>query len=496
MVGRMFQKVVALVLFVASAGLAHAQSWVQIEAQPGTARALERAEAYADRLPDVNAFRTGTNWNVIVLGPYATEDQARGRLFELRARRQVPADSFISDGRSFGERIFGSGVAAAPAAVAAAPEQVLEPGEETVDEARQAERNLTSEDRALVQTALRYEGFYNSVIDADFGPGTRRAMADYQQASGFEPTGVLTSLQRRDLVEGYRSVIASLGISPVSDTQAGIEIDMPTALVDFDRYEAPFAHYGSSTDDGVQVVLLSLSGDANTLAAYFDIMQMLEIVPEDGDRRLGRDSFTIEGRNARIRSHTFARRAGDAVKGFSLVWPAGDDKRFQLALDAMLASFQTTDAVLPDMMGSGAQNIDLLSGLEIRRPGKARSGFFIDSAGAVLTTTDAIGQCGRITLGDGIEADVVAEDAPLGVALLKPRQTLAPIAIARLAMAEPRLQSDVAVAGYSFGGILSLPTLTFGTLADIKGLDGDDRIQRLSLASEPGDAGSLTVRAR
>ncbi len=135
------------------------------------------------------------------------------------------------------------------------------------------------------------------------------------------------------------------------------------------------------------------------------------------------------------------------------------------------------------------QDIDLISGLEIRRPIRARSGFFIDGAGSVLTTSDAVGQCQRITLDDGVEADVIAEDMPLGLALLKPRQALAPLSVAQFASDEPRLQSDIAVSGYSFGGVLSAPTLTYGTLADVKGLNGDNRVQRLTISKEPADAG-------
>ena len=486
MVKRMLQKVAFVILTLVLTGAAQAQSWVQIEAQPGTASALERAEAYAEILPDVNAFRTGGTWNIIALGPFLTEDDARRRLLELRGQRLVPSDSFVSDGRTFRERIFGTGVAAvAPSA----PAPVLEPGEETPAEARSNERSLSRDDRALIQTALRFEGFYNSVIDAAFGPGTRRAMSAWQESNGYEPTGILTTLQRRELVDGYQSVITSLGLAPVIDETAGIEIDLPTALVRFDRYEAPFAHYESRTEDGVKVVLISLSGDATTLAAYFDIMQMLEIVPTEGERNLGQESFTIVGQNARIISHTFARRAGNAIKGFTLVWPVGDEKRFQLALDAMKASFRTNEAVLPDDMGSGIQDIDLLSGLEIRRPERSGSGFFITSDGAVLTTSKAVQQCRRITLDEDVEADVVAENSGLGLALLKPREDLAPLSIARLAVDEPRLQSDIAVSGYSFGGLLSSPTLTFGTISDLKGLNGDPQVQRLSISSEPGDAG-------
>ena len=490
----MFQKAAAVFLLIVLAGSAWAQSWVQVESQPGTRQAIQRAEAYAQVLPNVSAFRTGPRWHAIVLGPFATEGQARRRLQELRAQRLVPNDSFVADGSTFGARVFSSegtttALAPAPAPAPVAPAPVLEPGEETEAEARRGERNLTREERALVQTALKFEGFYTSVIDAAFGPGTRRAMAEWQEAAGFEPTGILTTLQRRDLIDGYNAVVSSLSIAPVVDEKAGIEIDLPTAMVAFDRYDAPFAHYDSISPDNVKVVLISLEGGPTTLAAFYDIMQTLEAVPTDGERNLGRESFTIEGVSDTIRSHTYARRAGNAVKGYSLIWPAGDEKRFLMALEAMRASFRTTDAVLPDNEGNGVQNIDLMSGLEIRRPILSQSGFFIDGDGAVLTSAPALGQCKRITLDEETEVELVAEEPGLGLALLRPTESLSPLSVAQLTTTEPRIQSDIAVSGFSFGGLLSAPTLTFGTLADVKGLDGDDRVQRLTLRREAGDTG-------
>ena len=92
-------------------------------------------------------------------------------------------------------------------------------------------------------------------------------------------------------------------------------------------------------------------------------------------------------------------------------------------------------------------------------------------------------------LNDEVQAEVVAEFPALGLALLRPAEPRTPIQVARLAINEPRLQSDIVVAGYSFGGVLSAPSLTFGTLADLKGLDGDVRVQRLAVTNEPGDAG-------
>jgi peptidoglycan hydrolase-like protein with peptidoglycan-binding domain len=488
---RMTRTAAAVLAFLFMATQAIAQSWVQIEAQPNAPRALERAQTLSRTLSDISVFRTGTRWHAVVLGPFASEADANRRLAELRAQRLVPSDSFVADGRGFRERIFGESTQAAAVTPAkpAAPAPVLKPGEETAEDARRAERNLTREDRALLQTALKFAGFYNSVIDAAFGPGTRRAMSAWQEANGFESTGILTTLQRKDLIDGYNEVIASLNITPIVDEMAGIEIELPVALVGFDRYDAPFAHYEATTDFGAKVVLISLEGGLATLTAFYDLMQTLEIAPPDGERNLGRESFTIDAFNERIRSHIFARRAGDAVKGYALVWPQGDDKRYRMALDAMKASFRTTDAILPENASSGAQNIDLLSGLEIRRPVASQSGFYIEADGTVLTAAAAFDQCSQITLDGDVEAELAATDTALGVALLRPRQALAPLSVARLTSLEPRLQSDIAVSGYSFGGVLTAPTLSFGKLSDVKGLNGDDRLQRLSVVSEPGDAG-------
>ena len=200
------------------AGVATAQSWVQIESQPTEAEALARAATYASELENVNVFRTASGWRAIALGPYDPEE-ARRRLLLLRAAQAIPSDAFVSDGSSFGARIFGSeGTPAAPeTAEPAEPLPEPEPGEETPAQARASERLLTRDDRALLQTALQWEGFYASGIDASFGPGTRRAMADWQAANGFEATGILTTLQRRGLVEGYQTVLRELGIAPLID---------------------------------------------------------------------------------------------------------------------------------------------------------------------------------------------------------------------------------------------------------------------------------------
>lgn len=502
------------------ATLAAAQSpgrtWVQIEAHPTLTEAESRARAYAALFPDVEGFRLRSGWYAIALGPFGT-DEAAQKLRALLGERLIPGDSYLHDGSAYTQQFWPVGGASltaplpdvvpevVPDAVPEAggevavadpvPEVVVEPpppAEETPAEARRAEAALSREERELIQTALQWEGVYASGIDGAFGPGTRGAMAAWQARNGYEETGVLTTKQRTELVGGYQAVLAGLGLAPVRDNTAGIELQLPMALLAKGADQPPFVHYDSTDGSAVKVILISQAGDAATLYGLYDILQTLEIMPLEGPRQRREQSFEIEGANATIISHAEAEltRAGN-IKGFILIWPRNDEKRRALVLNAMRASFQVlADSVLPDTAGDGGvQNIDLLAGLEIRRPDVSRSGFYFDAAGHVLTSADAVASCERVTLDSDIEADVLAVDPGLGVAVLKARVPVVPIGYGRLQPGEPRLGSEIAVSGYAYDGRLGAPVLTFGQLADLKGLDGDLRVARLSLVATPGDAG-------
>jgi hypothetical protein len=319
-------------------------------------------------------------------------------------------------------------------------------------------------------------------------------MADWQRARGFDPTGVLTTSQREALVAGYRAAFAALGLSAVRDADAGIEIVLPLGQLARARTEAPFVLYDPVGGSGAQVLLISQTGDEATLFALYDLLQTLEIIPPTGPRERKRREFVIEGRSAERSAYALARLEGGAVKGFVYVWPPGGDPRLQArVLDAMKASFRSIPGViLPDtaVTGDGSgQRPDLLAGLEIRRPTRTRTGVFVDARGAVLTVAEAVAGCRKIVLADATEARVLAEDAALGLALLAPAAPLAPLAVAGFQDRRPRIGSEVAVAGFAWGDALDLPVLTFGRLADIRGLDGDPDRQRLDLAPQPGDAG-------
>jgi hypothetical protein len=494
-------------------GLAQAQdqgiAWVQVEARPTLAEASQRARDYAASLPDVNGFRLDGGWYGIVLGPYYRDDAERV-LEVYRSEGRIPRDSYIQLSSALGQQFWPIGAnilerGSIVPEVEDAPEALPEPepsaeaplttlpersADETPEEARRSEARLSGSERRQLQIALRWAGYYDAAIDGAFGRGTRSSMAQWQAANGFETTGVLTTAQRAALLEQYNAPLTSVGMEMVRDDRAGIEIAMPLGAVGFTRYEPPFAEYDATGDLGARVLLISQPGTRTALYGLYDIMQTLDIVPLDGPRERGQTSFTLEGRNDRIVSYTEARLEAGQIKGFTLIWPAGDDARRTRVLDEMKASFRAYGGAL-DLPGEAGAlvDIDLMAGLSVRKPRLSRSGFYVDRSGTVVTASEAVEGCRRITLDSDVEASLVAEDRALGVAVLRPAVPLAPAEIARFAPQPPRLKSDVAVAGYSFGGVLGAPTLTFGALADTSGLMGETELDRLDLAAQPGDAG-------
>ncbi|MFM7446603.1 MAG: peptidoglycan-binding domain-containing protein, partial [Tabrizicola sp.] len=253
-----------------------------------------------------------------------------------------------------------------------------------------------------MQTALQWFGFYPSAIDGAFGPGTRNSMAAWQEAQGMvEPTGILTTRQRRTLLDAWKGEIAAFGFTEVTETESGITVTLPLGLVEFDHYEPPFVHYRAKTEDAPRIVLISQPGDQAVLYGLYDVLQTLESVPLDGPRDRDDRSFRIRGTSPKADTTVFAELKGNRIKGWMLLSTPGNEARDARIIKVIEDSFSADgDGVLdPGMAVMGAETRSgLLSGLEVRKPRLSRTGFFITPQGAVLTTIEAVDQCARVTI--------------------------------------------------------------------------------------------------
>ena len=482
--------------------------WLQVEALPDLASATDRAQAYASLFPETAGFRLRSGWYGIALGPYPADEVAL-RLRALKREGQVPADSFIAYAKDFGDQFWPVDGAAAmvpapetPDVVATAEpapaEMPAEAPDETKAEARDSEAILLPEDRKDLQTSLQWFGFYASGIDGAFGPGTRNSMAAWQEAQGLEPTGILTTRQRRTLLDAWKGELSAFGFSEVVEQESGITVTLPLGLVEFDHFEPPFVHYRAKAGGAPRILLISQPGDQAALFGLYDVLQTLESVPLDGARDRGDRSFRIRGTSATTDTTAFAELKGDRIKGWMLISTPGNEARDARILQMLEQSFKPDgDSVLdPGMVAMDAgTKAGLLSGLEVRKPKLSRTGFFISPEGAVLTTVEAVATCGRVTIDHATDATVTLSDATSGLALLTPKSPLSPRAVAGFATSSTRLGSEITVPGYSYEDRLPAPTLTFGTLEELTGLNGEAGLNRLALQSLPGDAGGAVLDA-
>lgn len=503
----------AVLAFCGFVTMAAAQdrAWIQIEAQPTVAKAVERAEAWAGVFPDVAAYETRTGWTVVTLGPYDPAEAA-GRLNELRGNNMIPPDAFISDGAGYGAQVWTKDSTApadtAPADTAlpeaAAPEDTAQPEapvvaeepDETPAEARASEALLLKEERVALQQALAWYGFYQGGLDGAFGKGTRASMAAWQEANGYEPTGILTSRQRATLVGNYQADQAEFGFSSQSVAEAGIEITLPLSLVEFKGYEPPFVRFDAVNGSGLTILLISEPGGAEALSGLYDILQTLEAVPAGGERSKGEDSFTISASGPGVESYAYAATAKGMVKGYLAIWNPADADRMTRILPVLQSSFRPVGdkALDPGLVPmEDALRSGLLAGLEVRRPKLSRSGFFVDAAGTVATVAEAVDHCARITIDHDTEATVTLSDAASGIALITPATPLSPPAVAALAATSPSPGTEMAVAGYSYEDKLPAPVLTFGIFEEAKGLAGEPGLVRLSAPVLAGDRGGPVV---
>lgn len=503
-----FALLVWLPLFGLPPAQAQEAAFIQIEAQPTLDKALERARAYAAAFPEVAGYDTGSGWHVIVLGPYAPAEAA-GKLASLRAENLIPGDSYIVEASRLGARFFPEDgaspeVAADPAtepAPAPAPEPAAEPApepEETVKQARASEAALTEDERKMLQTALGWYGHYQGQPDGAFGKGTRASMAAWQEAMGFEPTGVLTTRQRATLVGNYQADQAEFGFEPVTEPEAGIAITLPMALVEFDSYAPPFVKYREKAGSGVTLMLISEPGGEGALKGLYDILQTLEIMPAEGPRGIEGDRFTLEGRSAGVESLAYAETDGTTVKGYLVSWKPADAARMARVLPALRQSFRASGdkAMDPGLVPlDEAARRGMLAGLEVQKPLLSRSGLYLTADGTAATVAEAVQGCGKVTLDHDTPAEVLLTDAASGLALVRPKVALAPRATARLAPASPAPGAEIAVSGYSYEARLPAPVLTFGTFEEDRGLGGEAGLARIAAPVLPGDSGGPVLDA-
>ncbi len=93
------------------------------------------------------------------------------------------------------------------------------------------EAALSSDERMMIQEALIFVGGYNTWVDGDFGPITRRSIRNFQSDFGFPPTGYLDDTQVLTLFSLRENHYSDYGLMLQNDPASYTSFELPSNLI-------------------------------------------------------------------------------------------------------------------------------------------------------------------------------------------------------------------------------------------------------------------------
>ena len=513
----MIRIILTIYLFIGTVVSANEIRWIQLETLPSIVRAKEATSRLSTTLNEkVNIFFLDDGWYAVSLGPYDFE-KAFDVLNTKLSANLISSDSFVTDGKNYGKKVWTAGSFAMAdleelssdnnanydqnydfdlnekLLTTSESENLLFSSIEELDPLEKAkffDAQLSDFYKKAVQSALLAEGIYDSKIDGQYGPGTRKAISEWQINNNYEPTGFMTIPQQSELIKNYLKPLFDNGIRMEKNILAGIKIPLPTDFRNPTAITPPFITYEATPSSKIKVFLISQHGDDYDLKILFDAMQDLEIIPIDGKKLLLRNSFELSGKNDEFNSFFTAISLNNKIKGFGLIWPDEEDFIAKRLLIKMRLEFESIPGALRERTTANEdQNFNEYLGFELRRPKYSRSGLFIDDEAKVITQSSGLSECSRLTANGIYDYSIFKENKDLDLAILTPNQSLKPFSIIEYTSALPKIGDKVALASFPYQGKLNRSTLSEGILREMEDLQGDRNKFRFSVSIEPGDSG-------
>src|SRR5215475_8856282 len=90
---------------------------------------------------------------------------------------------------------------------------------------------MPEHERMMIQADLIWTGFYNGIIDSDFGDNSVAAVKAFQKYVGGRETGLLNPDERAKLSEAARARREKAGWQVVDDRATGARVGVPGKLV-------------------------------------------------------------------------------------------------------------------------------------------------------------------------------------------------------------------------------------------------------------------------
>lgn len=213
------------------------------------------------------------------------------------------------------------------------------------DDSRAWFDGLTTDERSAVQSDLTLLGFYEYLVDGQFGRGTYQALRAYQRSLGRAETGVLLDRDKDRLQRSAASVYRELGMDLVRDKQGQAALIMPAGLLTVVE-PAERGNSYSTPDGGISLVTARRPIGERAFRALFE-----EQSEPTGDRSItyanfNNDRFVISGTQRGRPFYTMFQNAETDSVGYSLSWSEENAERASM-LAIFIASHFTALRYLP-----------------------------------------------------------------------------------------------------------------------------------------------------
>lgn len=420
--------------------------WIQIASFRTMDAANSLVRQISNRVSNLRIFLSNRGRYLVVSGRYPKSQAARIR-DRIESENLFGNTTNITVGRHFRSQTW-------------PPSQ---DSDWSIDSESSGRFRLDAEDAIKAQNALKWFGDYEGKIDGVIGSGSIRAIQSYQERIGENPTGLLTQSGYRDLINAFKTEIDSVGLEPVTRRAAGINIEVPTNMLEFDRIEEPFVYFGPTRGHQIQMFLVSMAGNYLVLENLFQSFNRLDFIPMGGARNLSTDRFVIQSEGNATTAYADVRLFEGRIKGYLLVSHPRQNELMARITKAMSESLQESSErtlTIPIEDSSSDPAASPLVELDIPRPKLRLSGFFLDPYGTVATSSLIADGCMRIFLPPSFEMRIGAVDRASGIALIVPVNQQSPLAHAKL-RTNPLFKGELMIlSGYSFNGELGSPSQT------------------------------------
>jgi peptidoglycan hydrolase-like protein with peptidoglycan-binding domain len=186
--------------------------------------------------------------------------------------------------------------------------------------------------RKAAQDALVWLGFYNGVVDGDFGRRTRDAILAFQASAKASPDGALTAPELKALLASAQKARDAVGFEIVNDARTGASIGAPTKLL--------AAHAGTKLE-------LAAPPDADLNALYARLSTPTP-TRRIAYKAIKPDAFFVvtgqDGKSAFYTRFDWNAAASPPIRGFTYTYPTVQSAALDRIALAVANSFQAFPA--------------------------------------------------------------------------------------------------------------------------------------------------------